>query len=302
MVQAVNWELLLNANDTGLAFQHKGINIIEQQLNRNFSNICDWFVDNKLSIHFGEDKTKSVLLAPLNKCKKLRKLNISYGSLKIKQYSEVTSLSCILDESLSWESVALNVVSKMNTRLKVLYRKNKFLSPQLRRLLCNALIQPHFDYACSVWYPNLNKKVKTKLQTLQNKCVRFCLQLDNKTHAGITEFKQINWLPVNYRFGHSLAANVFKFFDDKCPLYMKDVFDKSCISQASTGNSTMKPSQPLRRTNYSQHCISFLAPSLWNNLPNELKRCTNLNMFKHKIREYFLYKIRQKDNDIYLYD
>ena len=52
--------------------------------------------------------------------------------------------------------------------------------------------------------------------------------------------------------------NVFKFFDDKCPfLYMKEVFDKSCIGQASTRNSTLKVSQPLRRTNYGQHCISL---------------------------------------------
>ena len=86
MVQAVNRNLLLYAVDAGLIFQHKDINIIAQQLNRNFSNICDWFVDNKFSIHFGEDKTKSILFAPLNKCKKLRKLNISYGSLKIKHY------------------------------------------------------------------------------------------------------------------------------------------------------------------------------------------------------------------------
>ena len=28
------------------------------ELTKNLSNICDWFVDNKLSIHFGEDKTK----------------------------------------------------------------------------------------------------------------------------------------------------------------------------------------------------------------------------------------------------
>ena len=108
------------------------INIIEQQLNRNFSNICDWFVDNKLSIHFGEDKTKSILFAPSNKCKKLRQLNISYGSLKIKQYSEVTHLGCILDESLPGKSMALNVVSKINTRLTFLYRKGKFSSPHLR--------------------------------------------------------------------------------------------------------------------------------------------------------------------------
>ena len=90
------------------------------------------------------------------------------------------------------------------------------------------------------------QKFKTKLQTLQNKCVCFCLQLDNKAHVGITEFKQINWLPVNYRFRQCLAANVFKFFDDKCPLYMKDVFNKSCISQTSTRNTSMKLSQPLR--------------------------------------------------------
>ena len=77
MVQAVNCDLLLYADDTGLIFQHKDINIIRQQLNRNFSNICDWFVDNKLSIHFGEDEAKSILFAPSNKCKKLHKLNIS---------------------------------------------------------------------------------------------------------------------------------------------------------------------------------------------------------------------------------
>ena len=87
-------------------------------------------------------------------------------------------------------------------------------------------MQPHFDYTCSVWYRNLNKKIKTKLQTLRNKCVRFRLQLDNKAHVGITEFKHINWLPINYRFRRCLAANVFKFFDDKCPVYMKDVFNK----------------------------------------------------------------------------
>ena len=114
--------------------------------------------------------------------------------------------------------MALNAVPKINTCLKFLYRENKFLSPQLRRLLCNLLIQPHFDYACPVWYRKLNKKVKTKLQTLQNKCVRFSLQLDNKAHVGITEFKQINRLPINYRFRQCLAANVFKFSDDKGPL------------------------------------------------------------------------------------
>ena len=53
--QAVKCDLFRYADDLCLVCQHKGINKIENQLNQDFCNICDWFVDNKLSIHFGED-------------------------------------------------------------------------------------------------------------------------------------------------------------------------------------------------------------------------------------------------------
>ena len=42
--------------DTCLVFRSKNVKDIEKQLNEDFANIYDWFVDNKLSIHFGEDK------------------------------------------------------------------------------------------------------------------------------------------------------------------------------------------------------------------------------------------------------
>ena len=40
--------------------QHKDINETEKQLTKDFSSICDWFVDDKLSIHFDENDTKSI--------------------------------------------------------------------------------------------------------------------------------------------------------------------------------------------------------------------------------------------------
>ena len=60
MSQAVSSDLYLYADDSCLIFQHKDVNIINEPLNKDFSNLCDWFVDNKLSIHLGEDKTKSI--------------------------------------------------------------------------------------------------------------------------------------------------------------------------------------------------------------------------------------------------
>ena len=73
--QAVKCRLFLYANDSCLVCQHKGINEIEKQLNVDFFNICDWFLDNKLSIHFGEDKTKSILVASKFKKENIKKLN-----------------------------------------------------------------------------------------------------------------------------------------------------------------------------------------------------------------------------------
>ena len=113
---------------------------------------------------------------------------------------------------MSGESMTLKVVNKINSRLKFLHRKNKFLTPALRRLLCNALIQPHFDYASSAWYPNLTQKMKSKIQITQNKCIWYCLQLDKRIHISKNEFETLNWLPVKGRFHQSINSIVFKHF------------------------------------------------------------------------------------------
>ena len=92
MSQAIECELLLYADDTCLIFQQSDINEIEIRLNKNFTLICDWFVDNNLSIHFGEEKTKSILFSNKCKIKKASPSNIQYKGKKVKQYSKVTYL------------------------------------------------------------------------------------------------------------------------------------------------------------------------------------------------------------------
>ena len=89
------------SNLSFLVFRDDNINEIEKQLNKNFNSLCDWFVDNKLRIHFGEDKTKSILLDRKNKPSGSKKLDIRGGDITIKQYTSVTYLGCVLDENLS---------------------------------------------------------------------------------------------------------------------------------------------------------------------------------------------------------
>ena len=80
----------------------------------------------------------------------------------MKQHSTVTYLGRLLDENLSRESRATKILGKINVKLEFLYRKQNFLDSSLRRLLLNALIQPHFDYAFTSWYQMLNKRLFEK--------------------------------------------------------------------------------------------------------------------------------------------
>ena len=114
MPLVVNRNLLLYADDSGLKFQHRDVEEIEMVLNNDFKNICDWFVDNKLTIHYSEDKTKSVLFA--SKCKIKNK---KYQDIEINQHSQLPYLGYIM----SGEPMTLKVIHKVNGNRSFFTRK-----------------------------------------------------------------------------------------------------------------------------------------------------------------------------------
>ena len=65
MSQAVSTDVLFYADDSCLVFQHKDKGEIEKQLNIFFTNICELFVDDKLSIHYSEYKTQCIVFGTI---------------------------------------------------------------------------------------------------------------------------------------------------------------------------------------------------------------------------------------------
>ena len=78
-------------------------------------------------------KTKSILFSSRRKIKKILMLNIMYNNIRLKQHFHVTYLGCILEKTMSMESMAHKVISKVNARLKLLLWKNKYKYQILRR-------------------------------------------------------------------------------------------------------------------------------------------------------------------------
>ena len=139
-------------------------------------------------------------------------------------------------------------------------------------MLCIALLRPHFDYVCCAWYPNLNEKLKTKILITQNKCICFCLKLDKRHHIPSKEFESINWLPAYKRVHQYINTITFKFVNNACPYYLNDMYEFAPRCRIDSRSKFTKLKVPFWKTNLGQKGLSYLDPSLWNNLPGSLKK------------------------------
>ena len=89
MNQAVDCDLLLQADDSCLIYQQKDVNFkrqifVQRNLSECLAKYFGWFVDKKLNIHVAEDKTKCILSDTKHRLNKVGNLDIRYGEITIR--------------------------------------------------------------------------------------------------------------------------------------------------------------------------------------------------------------------------
>ena len=87
---------------------------VKKVLNKKFSSPSEWCIDNKLSINFGDDKTKTILSQKITS----PKLNISYGDYSLlSKLNTAEYVGYYFDSDLNGESTARKVLTKINAKL-----------------------------------------------------------------------------------------------------------------------------------------------------------------------------------------
>ena len=149
--------------------------------------------------------------------------------------SKVKYLGVTIDNDLSGETMAHSVIGKVSRELKVLYRNAKYIKFIERNILCSTLLQSHFDYGYNVWYRGLCKSIKNKLQTSQNRMIRYVLDSEDRFHIGYDSFVKLNWLPVQKRMDYLTLSSMYNIFNSSAPMYMFSQFAR-VSSQPRTSN------------------------------------------------------------------
>ena len=103
-----------------------------------------------------------------------------------------------------------------------------------------------------------------ELRATQNKCIRFCLKPEDRNSITPSDFKKTNWLSVHERVNQYTLSSICKFHAKTTPTYMDEL-----SSHAEYLSLTL--SLPRLKANQSLNTLSYIGPSLWNNLDNSLK-------------------------------
>ena len=97
-----------------------------------------------------------------------------------------------------------------------------------------------------------------------------------------------NWIPINQRFKQCVTSTIFTFVQNKCLVYMNEVFRPAKNITINTRYSCLKLNYPYRKTSNGQKGLSHIGPAFWNSISEILKKTKNLNTFKHKMKHYYL--------------
>ena len=123
-----------------------------------------------------------------------------------------------------------------------------------------------------------NKVLKIKLQTAQNKCIDFCLELPPRGHISPSHIRKINWLPVERRVELCTSTTAFKYWKGIPQSYLNDIF-MSLINKYNT-RSQMALDIPLCRTIKGQKSMSFLGSKIWNTLSSNMKVAATIDLLR----------------------
>ena len=180
--------------------------------------------------------------------------------------------------------------------MRDLRRVRQFLTVDSAILAANALVSSRLDY-CNSLFRSLSSSNLQKLQCIQNSLARIVMNRNRYTRT-TPILKNLHWLPVKYRCLFKTATLVYKFLNGGHPSY----FSPFLLLRNSKYNTRRSrpdrkflevpqfcPSVHKSRKHFG-HSFAFDGPTVWNELPDDVRSASSLTTFRKKLKSYLFTK------------
>ena len=251
------------------------------KINEDMDKISAYSSANGLRLN--HDKCKFMVIGTKQKIADFNKLDIPQVSIDnhvIKRESNLKNLGVVFDEYLSWVKHVNKIICRAYGALRSLYRFKNFLSEESKKSLCDSLVLSHFDY-CDTVLLNISNILSSKIQKVQNACVRFIFNIRKFDREHISPYLvKLNWLNMESRRNLHALTLMYKIDKKLVPNYISELVNRnrnvhSYNTRAASDFRNTRCNLSIRQKSFFGHI-----PSMFNNLPLTLKGSKTLASFK----------------------
>ena len=187
-----------------------------------------------------------------------------------------------IDRELKFDEHVKSLCKKANQKLSALTRLSSLMSFDQRKLIMNAFITSHFSYCPLVWMLH-SRKLNERINKIHERSLRVVYQ------DYLTPFDELltidNSKTIHHRNLQKLMIEIYKIKNGYAPTIINSLFEIVDLPYNLRNDLKIK-SQNVRTVFYGTESLIFLAPRLWNRLPNIYKSANSLTDFKIKIRDW----------------
>ena len=271
----------LYADDTVLVTKAADIVTAHQHLQSDLTNVTNWCKGNKLSINI--KKTKSMIMGTRSMVKKHRflpKLKIEGTTLNyVFQYKY---LGITLDESLTFHNHLKNTIKILAHKIYLLQKIKYYITDDAATKIYKTMILPYAEYG-DIFFINANNQQLKKLQTLQNRALRICLNVPLHTPVEILhQSVQIPMLKIrrevhlrNFMYKMKFNIKFLNMRDIRTRLHDAPVFE------------IMKPNCEKFKQN-----VFYIGAISWNILSIQNRNIETYEEFKNQQKKWALRQLQ----------
>ncbi len=235
-------------------------------------------------ILFNSDKTDILLIGPKNSTQIILDYNLQLNGCTVTS-STVKNLGVILDSNLSFENHISHVTKTAFFHLRNIAKLRNMLSVSDAEKLVHEFMTSRLDY-CNALLGGCPAYSINKLHIVQNAAAKV-LTTSRKYDHIIPILQCLHWLSIKFRISYKILLLAYKALNYLAPAYLTNLLSRyNPTPSLRLQNSGLLVAPRIAKSTKGGITFSYLAPELWNSLPDNVLGSDTLSLFKSRLKTH----------------
>lgn len=278
----IRGKLYLFADDTAVVYSSPSAFSNCAMASTDLTSFQDFY--NSRGLCLNAEKTKTMhFRTQRNNSEDLIAAVVNLNGKNIETVTSFKYLGVYLDSHLTWNVHIDFVAEKIRPIISIMFRAKTLMPCDVRKLIYFSMIHPHLSYIVELWGAAATIHWK-RIQIMQNLALRNLLNLPPLTpRVELYTRPDLNILPVKGIYELSVALLVYRRMRNLTS--GRIMFERSDHSYESRNRLQLRKVKC--KLGISQRRLTYMGPSIYNELPPECKNTLNPLKFRKQCHEFY---------------